>query len=75
MKTIVECVPNFSEGRDRAVIDQIVAAIQSVPGLCVMDLEMDSDHHRSVVTFVGEKDKVGEQRIQFDTLACSIHKS
>ena len=60
MKTIVECVPNFSEGRDRAVVDQIMTAIQSVPGLCIMDLEMDSDHHRSVVTFVGEKDKVGE---------------
>ena len=60
MKTIVECVPNFSEGRDRKVIDQIVAAIQSVPGLCLMGLEMDSDHHRSVITFVGEKDKVGE---------------
>jgi glutamate formiminotransferase / formiminotetrahydrofolate cyclodeaminase len=60
MKTIVECVPNFSEGRDRAVIDQIVAAIQSVPGLCIMDLEMDYDHHRSVITFVGEKERVGE---------------
>jgi glutamate formiminotransferase len=60
MKSIVECVPNFSEGRDRSVLDQIIAAIQSVPGLSIMDLEMDSDHHRSVITFVGEKDKVGE---------------
>jgi glutamate formiminotransferase len=60
MKSIVECVPNFSEGRDRRVIDQIVAAIQSVAGLCVMDLEMDYDHHRSVITFVGEKERVGE---------------
>ncbi len=60
MKTVVECVPNFSEGRNRAVVDQIMAAIQSVPGLCVMDLEMDYDHHRSVITFVGEKEKVAE---------------
>jgi glutamate formiminotransferase len=60
MKSIVECVPNFSEGRDRSVVDQIVAAIQSVPGLVVMDIEMDADHHRSVVTFVGEKERVGE---------------
>lgn len=60
MKNIVECVPNFSEGRDRAVIDQIVAAIQSVAGLFVMDVEMDADHHRSVITFVGEKEKIGE---------------
>jgi glutamate formiminotransferase / formiminotetrahydrofolate cyclodeaminase len=60
MKNIVECVPNFSEGRDRSVLDQIIAAIQSVPGLCIMDLEMDPDHHRSVITFVGEKEKVAE---------------
>ncbi len=60
MKTIVECVPNFSEGRKREVIDEIVEAIRSVPGLCVMDLEMDSDHNRSVVTFVGEKERVAE---------------
>jgi glutamate formiminotransferase / formiminotetrahydrofolate cyclodeaminase len=64
MKTIIECVPNFSEGRDPAVIDQIVAAIQSVPGLVVMDIEMDADHHRSVITFVGEKDRVGEGALQ-----------
>ncbi|PYV45491.1 MAG: glutamate formimidoyltransferase [Acidobacteria bacterium] len=60
MKSVVECVPNFSEGRDRGIIDQIVNVIQSVPGLCIMDVEMDFDHHRSVVTFVGEIDKVGE---------------
>lgn len=60
MKNIVECVPNFSEGRDRSVLDQIVAAIQSVGGVYIMDLEMDPDHHRSVVTFVGERDKVAE---------------
>jgi glutamate formiminotransferase len=60
MKNIVECVPNFSEGRDRSILDQIVAAIQSVPGLFVMDVEMDADHHRSVITFVGEKDTIGE---------------
>ena len=60
MKNIVECVPNFSEGRDRAVLDQIVAAIQLVAGLFVMDVEMDADHHRSVITFVGEKEKIAE---------------
>jgi len=60
MKQVVECVPNFSEGRDRSVLDQIIAAIQSVPGLCVLDLHMDPDHHRSVVTFVGDKNRVAE---------------
>ncbi len=60
MNSIVECVPNFSEGRDRRVVDRIIDAILSVPGLCLMDMEMDEDHNRSVVTFVGEKEKVGE---------------
>ncbi len=60
MNSIVECVPNFSEGGNRQVMDQIIEAILSVPGLCLMDLEMDPDHNRSVVTFVGEKEKVGE---------------
>ena len=60
MRNIVECVPNFSEGRDRAVVDRIAAAIESVDGLTVMDVEMDHDHHRSVITFVGEKAHIGE---------------
>ncbi len=60
MKTIVECVPNFSEGRNRAIVDQIANAIRSVPGLCLMDLEMDPDHNRSVITFVGEKEGIAE---------------
>lgn len=60
MKSIVECVPNFSEGRDRRIVDRIVDAILSVPGLSLMDVEMDADHNRSVVTFVGEKERVGE---------------
>ncbi|HVN78696.1 MAG TPA: glutamate formimidoyltransferase [Terriglobia bacterium] len=60
MKTIVECVPNFSEGRDRGIVDQIADAIRSVPGLSLMDLEMDPDHNRSVITFVGEKEGIAE---------------
>jgi glutamate formiminotransferase / formiminotetrahydrofolate cyclodeaminase len=60
MNSIVECVPNFSEGRDRRIVDQIIEAILTVPGLCLMDVELDADHNRSVVTFVGEKEKVGE---------------
>ena len=60
MNTIIECVPNFSEGRNRRIVDQIIAAILTVPGLCLMDMEMDADHNRSVVTFVGEKETVGE---------------
>ncbi|MBI5547409.1 MAG: glutamate formimidoyltransferase [Deltaproteobacteria bacterium] len=54
MKRLVECVPNFSEGRRPEVVDQIVAAIQSAGGVALLDKEMDANHNRAVVTFVGE---------------------
>ena len=54
MKRIIECVPNFSEGRDRAVIDQIVAAISSVEGVKVLDVDPGEATNRTVITFVGE---------------------
>ena len=63
METIVECVPNFSEGRDRRTADEIAAAIQSVPGVFVLDMQMDPDHHRSVVTFAGSKENVAEAAV------------
>ncbi|HVP56853.1 MAG TPA: glutamate formimidoyltransferase [bacterium] len=53
MKKIVQCVPNFSEGRRRHVVDAIVAEIASVPETLVLDVELDRDHNRSVVTFIG----------------------
>jgi len=51
---------NFSEGRDAAKVDAIVAAMSSVPGVYVLDREMDADHNRSVVTLAGEPDAVAE---------------
>jgi glutamate formiminotransferase / formiminotetrahydrofolate cyclodeaminase len=60
MARIVECVPNFSEGRDRALVESIVAQASAVPGVVLLDSEMDADHHRSVVTFAGEPDAVLE---------------
>jgi glutamate formiminotransferase len=57
---IVECVPNFSEGRRGEVVDALVAAIQSVEGVRVLDREMDANHNRAVVTFIGPPDAVGE---------------
>lgn len=55
---IVECIPNFSEGRDEKVVAQIVAAIQGVSGVTLLDQSSDADHNRSVVTFVGPPDAV-----------------
>src|SRR3979490_1658038 len=60
MKRLIECVPNFSEGRDAAKVDAIVTAMSSVPGVYVLDREMDADHNRSVVTLAGEPDAVAE---------------
>lgn len=51
--TLVECVPNFSEGRRAEVVDEIVAAIAAVDGVHVLDRQSDATHNRSVVTFVG----------------------
>ena len=52
--TLVECVPNFSEGRDRAKVDAIVEAMK-MPGVYLLDREMDADHNRCVITLVGER--------------------
>src|SRR5262249_7229553 len=60
MKRLIECVPNFSEGRDPAKVDAIVAAMSSVPSVYVLDREMDADHNRSVITLAGEPDAVAE---------------
>jgi glutamate formiminotransferase len=58
--SIVECVPNFSEGRRPEVLDEIVGAIASAPGVSVIDRSMDASHNRAVVTFVGPLERVGE---------------
>jgi len=60
MDRIVECVPNFSEGRNAKTIDALVTAIRSVPGVIVLDCQSDADHNRTVLTFVGPPDGVAE---------------
>src|SRR5262252_8753614 len=60
MPRLVECVPNFSEGRRREVVDQILDSIAAVPGVTMLDREMDPDHNRSVLTFAGEPEPVAE---------------
>ncbi len=59
MDKIIECVPNFSEGRRREVVDAIGDAIASA-GVKILDREMDADHNRSVITFAGEPSAVEE---------------
>src|SRR5271156_242928 len=60
MKRLIESVPNFSEGRDPAKIDALIKAMSSVPGVYVLDHEMDADHNRCVITLAGEPEAVGE---------------
>jgi glutamate formiminotransferase / formiminotetrahydrofolate cyclodeaminase len=61
--TLVECVPNFSEGRDKAKVDAIVEAMK-IPGVTLLDREMDSDHNRCVITLVGEREAIQEAAIR-----------
>ncbi len=61
--TLVECVPNFSEGRDPAKVDAIIEAMK-IPGVYLLDKEMDSDHNRCVITLVGEREAIQEAAIR-----------
>jgi glutamate formiminotransferase len=54
MRTIIECVPNISEGRDTGSIEAIAAAVRSTPGVRLLDVSSDASHNRSVLTFVGD---------------------
>ena len=60
MERIVECIPNFSEGRRKEVIEEIVGEVKKVKGVRLLDVESDVDHNRSVITFIGEPEAVLE---------------
>lgn len=60
MAEIVECVPNFSEGRRKEVVDAIATAIAGVHGVRLLDREMDANHNRCVITFVGDRTAVAD---------------
>jgi glutamate formiminotransferase len=64
MTEIVECVPNFSEGRRKEVVDALANAIASAPGVRLLDTEMDPNHNRSVITFIGNRSAVAEGAFQ-----------
>ena len=64
MNQLVECVPNFSEGRDKGKIKQITDSIEKIPGIQLLDVDMGSDTNRTVVTFVGSPKEVEEAAFQ-----------
>ena len=64
MKQLIECVPNFSEGRDPAVLKQITDVIEAVEGVTLLDVDPGKATNRTVVTFVGEPAAVIEAAFQ-----------
>src|SRR6185369_17207746 len=72
MNKIVECIPNFSEGRDAQKIELIALAIGSVDGVAVLDRTLDADHNRAVVTFAGLPDAVVEAAMRAAATAVEL---
>ncbi|HTV53496.1 MAG TPA: glutamate formimidoyltransferase, partial [Terriglobia bacterium] len=76
---LIECVPNFSEGRDAAKLDAIIEAILDGPEILPLDSTMDVDHNRSVVTFAGREETVGQAALRgigraVELIDISVHK-
>jgi len=72
MHSLIECVPNFSEGRDQARIEALASAIASVPETLILDRTSDTDHHRSVITFAGDGEAVLESAVRATALAAEL---
>ena len=69
---LIECVPNFSEGRDTSVIEAITASIEAVEGVTILDVDMGHDFNRTVVTMVGEPEAVLEAAISCTSVAIEL---
>lgn len=79
MSNIVECVPNFSAGRDQKMVERIVANIETVGTARVLDVHIDEDHNRSVITFIGAPKSVVEAavrmaRVARDAIDLRVHR-
>lgn len=72
MEKIVECVPNFSEGRRGETIARLVEAVDSVAGVAVLGTHVDADHNRSVITFVGEPTAIVEAALRAARVAVEL---
>src|SRR5919204_133419 len=69
---LVECVPNFSEGRKAEVVARLVEAVESVEGALVLGTHLDPDHNRSVITFVAPPDRVVEAAVRVVARAAGL---
>ncbi|HYN85530.1 MAG TPA: glutamate formimidoyltransferase [Pyrinomonadaceae bacterium] len=72
MERLIECVPNFSEGRDGRVVARLVEAVESVEGALVLGTHADADHNRSVVTFVAPPETVVEAAVRVVSRAAEL---
>lgn len=72
MERIVECVPNFSEGRDARVVARLVEAVESVNGALVLGTHVDPDHNRSVITFVAPPETIVEAAVRVVARAAEL---
>ena len=72
MDKIVECVPNFSEGKNKTIINAISAAIESVDGVKLLDVDPGADFNRTVFTFVGEPKYIVEAAFQAAKVGISL---
>jgi len=69
MAKLIECIPNFSEGRDAEVVNALVESAKSVPGVTLLDHSSDTSHNRSVFTLVGDPDGISEAAFRLCKLA------
>jgi glutamate formiminotransferase len=72
MNRLIECVPNFSEGRDLAKVDALVQAMSGIEGAWVLDRTSDTDHNRSVITLAGKPESVAEAVIRGAGVAAQL---
>lgn len=72
MERLVECVPNFSEGRELEIVNRLARAVESVDGAIVLNVHTDADHNRSVITFVARPEAVVEAAVRVVTRAAEL---
>ena len=63
MKKLMECVPNFSEGRNEVIVEQIIDEVRKIEGITILDYSSDKDHNRTVLTMIGSPEQVREAAI------------
>jgi glutamate formiminotransferase / 5-formyltetrahydrofolate cyclo-ligase len=79
MKKIIECIPNFSEGRNKEIIEKIMDTLRGKDGVKLLDYSSDSDHNRTVVTFIGEPEAVERAIIKmasvvYENIDMTVHE-